>query len=1000
MRLDPQRERIQDDLRGLVDGEVRCDDVFVQMFAGDASIYEIRPLGVVRPHSTADVVACVQYAAQEQIPLHARGAGTGLAGESLGEGLVIDFSRYLRRVVGTGDEQVRVQPGVVHERLNKHLRLSGRQFGPDPADSRMTTIGGLLGRDGSGSRRLKYGSARRHVLGLRVVLADGTVMEVGREPLCQGRSADADPRKRALIDAVVSLLASQAASIARHRPRCDTNRCGYQLWDVLTDDSLDLARLIVGSEGTLALITEALLATQPLPRYRGLALLLFESLEKAARAVREVLAFEPSACDLMDRRHLSLARETEVRFDVLIPSGAEAMLLVEQEGRDQVEVRSRLRETVDHVWRRQKLARDARQTFDPAEMEFFWSLSDKGQPWLRRMKGSARPVPVVDDVAVPPEILPEFLVTVQNVLKRQQVIASTFCHAGHGQFHILPFLDLADAEDLRKMRCLADDLYQEVLAAGGTISGEHACGLSRTPYVRQQFGELVEVFRKVKWIFDPQGILNPGKIVGDDPDLMLKNLRPAIAEARQWEPPAGEGKSDRADGDRPPPMRDLLELQLNWDPARVVDEVRACNGCGDCRCQAAAVRMCPIFRILPAEEASPRAKANLIRGVLTGKLPLSSLTSGEFKQTADLCVNCHMCAVECPARVDIPKLMLEGKGAYVAANGLDLHDRIVCRLDLLSAAACRVSPLANWALENRFMRWLMEKTLGIAQGRKLPGVTSRTFLRRAARRKLTRPARRGGRRAAYFVDLYANYHDPQLAEATVAVLEHNGVSVFVPPEQVQAGTAAISCGALDIARQLARQNVAVLAEAVRQGYHVVATEPAAALSLIREYPNLLNDDDVRLVADNTSEVCTYLWRMHTQGKLQLDLHPVYATLGYHAPCRLKALGVGLPGERLLRLIPGLSIELCEEGCSGMAGTYGLRRETFRASLRAGLGLIGRLRDPSIEAGTTECSACKMQMEQGIRKPTIHPIKLLALSYGIMPELETLLASGGGELVVS
>ena len=232
------------------------------------------------------------------------------------------------------------------------------------------------------------------------------------------------------------------------------------------------------------------------------------------------------------------------------------------------------------------------------------------------------------------------------------------------------------------------------------------------------------------------------------------------------------------------------------------------------------------------------------------------------------------------------------------------------------------------------------------------------------------------------------------------MLEHNGVSVYVPPEQVQAGTAAISCGALDIARQLARQNVAVLAEAVRQGYQIVATEPAAALSLIREYPNLLDDVDVRLVADNTSEVCTYLWRMHTQGKLQLDLHPIYATLGYHAPCRLKALGVGLPGERLLRLIPGLSIEPCEEGCSGMAGTYGLRRENFRASLRAGLGLIGRLRDPSIEAGTTECSTCKMQMEQGIRKPTIHPIKLLALSYGIMPELATLLTAPGGELVVS
>ena len=520
-------KRIQDDLRGLVNGEVRCDEVFLQMFASDASITRSGRWAwsgrVPRPTSWR----AFSTRPRSRFPLHARGAGTGLAGESLGEGLVIDFSRHLRRVVQSATSRSASSRGSSTS-VSTSTSRAGPAVRPRPGgqprdDDRRPARCGRLG-----SRRLKYGSARRHVLGLRVVLADGTVLEAGREPLRGGRSTDGHPRKRELIDALVGLLTSHAARIARHRPRCSANRCGYQLWDVLTEDSLDLARLIVGSEGTLALITQALLATQPLPRYRGVALLLFESLERASRAVREVLAFEPSACDLMDRRHLSLAREAEARFDALIPPGAEAMLLVEQEGRDQVEVRGRLHETVDHVWRRQKLAQDARQTFDPAEMELFWCLSDKSQPWLSRMKGPARPVPVVDDIAVPPEILPEFLVTVQNVLKRQQVIASTFCHAGHGQFHILPFLDLADPEDLRKMRCLADDLYQEVIGVGGTISGEHACGLSRTPYVRQQFGELVDVFSKVKWIFDPHGILNPGKVVGDDPDLMLKNLRPAI----------------------------------------------------------------------------------------------------------------------------------------------------------------------------------------------------------------------------------------------------------------------------------------------------------------------------------------------------------------------------------------------------------------------------------------------------------------------------------------
>jgi Fe-S oxidoreductase len=290
------------------------------------------------------------------------------------------------------------------------------------------------------------------------------------------------------------------------------------------------------------------------------------------------------------------------------------------------------------------------------------------------------------------------------------------------------------------------------------------------------------------------------------------------------------------------------------------------------------------------------------------------------------------------------------------------------------------------------MRWLLDKTLGIAQGRKLPSLSSRTFIQWAARRRLTRPTRRSGHKVVYFVDVYANYHDPRLGRALVAVLEHNGVLVYVPPEQKQAGIPAISCGALDIARHLAERNVAVLAEAVRQGYHVVTTEPATALCLTREYPNLIDHEDTRLVAQNTSEACSYLWRMHTQGRLQLDLGPISATLGYHMPCRLKALRVGSPGENLLRLIPGLTIHHLEEGCSGMAGTFGLKRENYRVSLRAGWSLIRAIRDPNIQAGTTECSACKIQMEQGTDKPTIHPVKLLALAYGLMPETLSLLTA--------
>jgi Fe-S oxidoreductase len=298
------------------------------------------------------------------------------------------------------------------------------------------------------------------------------------------------------------------------------------------------------------------------------------------------------------------------------------------------------------------------------------------------------------------------------------------------------------------------------------------------------------------------------------------------------------------------------------------------------------------------------------------------------------------------------------------------------------------------------MRWLMERTLGIAQSRKLPRLARQTFLRMATRRKLTRPAASDRRKVLYFVDVYANWFDVELAEATVAVLEHNGVSVYVHPEQVPSGMARISMGDVERAKLMAVTNVKRLAEAVRQGYEIITSEPSAALCLKHEYVHLLGDDDSRLVAQHTSDVCDYLWQLHRGGRLELDLKPQNVTVGYHLPCHVKAMSPDPPAEQLLRLIPGLMVQRLERGCSGMAGTYGLKAENFRNSLRAGFGLISALRSPQILIGTTECSACKMQMEQGANKPTIHPLKLLALAYGLMPQIGRSLKASTEELYVT
>jgi Fe-S oxidoreductase len=410
--------------------------------------------------------------------------------------------------------------------------------------------------------------------------------------------------------------------------------------------------------------------------------------------------------------------------------------------------------------------------------------------------------------------------------------------------------------------------------------------------------------------------------------------------------------------------------------------------------------MCPIFRLAPSEEASPRAKANLIRAIISGDLDPTLLAKDELKGIADLCVNCHQCRLECPAAVDIPKLMIEAKAQYVAASGLGTADWVLTRMDSVARWSSRFATLTNWLFRTRWARWLLEKTVGIAQGRKLPQVASSSFIRRAERRRLTRSTRRTGGKILYFVDLYANWYDVQLADAFVAVMQHNNIAVYVHPGQEACGMNRLAVGDVDRGRALAAKNVRLLAEAVRQGYEIVCTEPTAALCLTREYLDLLDDDDARLVAAHTHEACDYLWRLHETGRLALNFHPLNLTLGYHLPCHLRALEVGSPGENLLRLIRGVEVRRIERGCSGMAGAFGLKRENYRASLRAGWGLISAMRDPAIEFGTTECSACKMQMEQGTTKPTIHPLKILAYAYGVMPEIKTLLAADGEELVVT
>lgn len=971
-----QRASLQDDLRGILEGEVLFDEVTRTLYSTDASIFQLRPLGVVVPRHEADVQAVVRYAAENHISLIARGAGTGLAGESLGTGLVLDLSRHFRQIVEIGTDTVRVQPGVVYRDLNARLAPQGRRFAPDPASGEVCTLGGMLATNASGTRALRHGYTRDHVASLRVVLDNGEARTVERESCASTPGAGPFP------DRLLEIVSQTAALVERHheliqscRPRTPFNRCGYLLHDVLDSGQLDLARLLVGSEGTLALFTEATLRTVPLPGGRSLVLFGFDRLESALGAVRLIVPTRPASCDLLDRRLLALVRGQHAELGSVIPHGAEALLLVEYEADTLREATSAAQELAVILEASETRPHLVILASESGAMDRLWSIREAVLPNLLGLRGGPQPLAAIEDVGVPPEELAAFVHRAQDILQKHETTASFLIHAGSGQVHTRPFLDLRNSADAARLWALAEEIHAAALALGGTVSTQHGTGLARTPWVARQYGPLYPVFEELKRIFDPHGLFNPGKIIGPDPALPAWPLR-ELTRADAAPPLLMEPSVHTAPSFQP---------VLAWRALDVFQETLQCNGCGTCRTEAPEQRMCPIFRVSGAEAATPRAKANLLRDLLrdSSNRPVSS---DEVRAVADLCVNCKMCALECPAHVNIPKLMLEAKAANVAEHGLRWSDWVMARTERFAALGSLLAYPVNGVLASRTGRWFLEKLFGVSQRRRLPRFTAQSFLRRAARKGWTQKPTSRRTCVVYFVDVFANYNDPTIGTAVVAVLQHNGIEVYVPPGQVGCGIAPLAYGDVDTAREAARINVRLLADLARQGHRIVCSEPSAALMLRYDYLDLLDEPDTRMVAEQVVEFTAFLEELDGQGRLRHDFKQLDLSLGHHVPCHLKALRQQPAAPRLLRGIPGVRVRTIDVHCSGMAGTFGLKAANHATSVKAGEPLRRELARPDVAHGSSECSTCRMQMEDLSEKRALHPAQYLALAYGYLPEL--------------
>lgn len=969
--MSPTHDQIRDDLRGEFRGKLYSDDAHRAVYASDASPFHITPYAVAIPEDENDLRTLVQYAHEHGLPLVPRGAGTGLSGECLGSGLVVDLSVGFRSPPMVDGENVRAECGLTLREVNDALAPHGRRFAPNPLSTDTATIGGLVATNASGPNVAAHGYTREHVNGLRVVWDNGESATLTATRQTSEAADTPQLRTVELRSQTKALLTQYQPLIEQHRPFTLFNRCTYLLDGVLTADGLDLCKLLVGSEGTLAMATEVDLRTVPLPGGVALGVGGFRSMNEALRGglLLRGCAGVVSA-DVFDQRVLSLAKSVP---GVKPPDGVAAALFVEVEADTPIAAVDLLRDAANHIREAFPFVVLADPTIaKDAEAILAYRRSLAAATYSAR--GSAvRPVPVIDDTAVPSEELIRYVSGVTDLLRKAELPAVFHVSPLSGQVIARPLLDLSKPTDRESLWPLADRIHQLVVAVGGTISTRFGVGIARTPWVGKQYGPLATVFGELKRIFDPKGILNPGKITAPDPSRPAWPLRPLGMATPHTHPPTAN----------------RVPLTVRTDPPE-----ERCTGCGDCRTRTIPTRMCPTFHPTGLEAASPRAKANLMHWLLT-VAGSDDLPADEARAIADLCVNCKMCRGECPSGVDVGRVALELKAELHATHGLNRDGWVLARADKLARLAAGVPLLANMILGSRSGRWVIEKLLGVSRRRTLPRLMIRSFLNR--RHKLG-VATRGGApnedgpvsalRVAYLVDTHTDLADPLVGEAAVAVLKHNGVEVYVPPRQRGVGTAALLMGDFDTARDQAARVVREFADLIREGYAVVASDPASVVTITQDYGLLLTDDDAKLVAAQTQELTGFLWAMHEAGWLRTDFQkPLPFAVGHHVPCHIKALDGEPAGPKLLRLIPRMQVHTADVGCSGMAGTYGLRAENYERSLAIGRPVFDAVKAGGAKYGSAECGGCRMQLQEGTGLRALHPVQYLAMAYGLMPIIE-------------
>lgn len=934
-------------------------DIFTRIaYSTDASIYQIVPLCVAVPKDSDDIVKIVRYARENHIPITARGSGSGLAGESLTAGIMIETTTYMNRIISTSPakESVTCQPGVVLDDLNSYLGQFGKKIGPDPSSGNRAVIGGMVANNSTGAHSLQFGYIGDYVEKVKAVLPDGELVEITNrlEP-----EKIEHPGLRSIAQNCLRLLSENSQDIEKALPRTRRNRSGYNIANLVSDGRIDLVKLLAGSEGTLAVFTEITLRTVDVPAFKGLVQMEFDSMAKMTQAVPIVVNCGAAACEMMDAGLINTARRAFEEYRDLLNPDSAASLLIEHTAETAEQVREKIEKTISDVGR---LAFDSVTVFDDKSQKRLWKCRKDAVPLLSRKKGFAQPVPFVEDVSVDNSRLGEYVDGLEKIGEKYNVEMTYYGHAGDGELHIRPYLNLGCTEDLNKMRRIANDIFNLAWSLDGSISGEHADGLVRAAFIKKQYGrDYYQILRMIKQIFDPQNIFNPGKIINDDPDVMTKNLR---AERRIQE--------------------DKTKTVLLFGKDEFALELIQCSGCGLCRSTQSPLRMCPVFRAVGQadERLSSRGRINLITAWARGLISDDEFDSDEFEKILSSCINCKMCVSECPSGVDVSKVIIEARTRGAEKRGIGRTAKVLSHNRLMSILAAAFAPVSNLVLSCRPMKLIMEKTIGIDSRRQLPKFKRSSFVKKAQKFLASAaPIENPIAKVAYFTDTYVNYNDHELGFAVIKFLRYNNIEVVVP-EQRPAPLPGIVYGDIKTAAADMAYNLARFEPLVKDGFRVISSEPSAAVCLREDMRFFIDSDQARLVSDNTFELFGFLKELLRHGRLKTagDVSP--ERFAYHCPCHLRAMG-GAAAIEVLRSLAGIEATDLDAGCCGMAGTFGMQKKNYNLSIKIGSPLGRAIKENTAQTILTECSTCKMQIEHLTGKKCVHPIKILAQAFKLI-----------------